>query len=573
MNKLTLALLIVLLGFLSIASISDNDIWFHLKTGEWILKHHALPLKDVFSYTASSPTWMAQSWLSQIVFFIVFHLSGFPGLILFKALVIMAAFILLYVVLVQRGADETIAALVVFLTAVLSRERFVERPHIFSFLFLSAYLYLLNQKGRRWRWVIVPLQLLWTNMHADHVLGILLCVVYVGWEMYLDSRLRGNDKGRTGNDSLFLLSVIAAAFLTPFTWRSPFYGLIAFNSGDAIFKYIIEMQPITFATVFRPFWVYTAAAAILMAYDPRRRFPEVLTSAALLFLTVKIRRFMPEFLIVSAPAVASGLSYLLEKIMDSRFRGNDSRSVGNDKYLRWVIFIIMVFITFEAIEHQEPRMRPGLGVNKDALPVGAAEFVARHHLKGRMFNPMRFGGYLLWRLHPQKVFMDGNGFDPQLMAREVRAYEPEVWKGLMDEYHFDFAILDNMDILGQYPARVLDEDPNWTLVYFDDAALIYARKDGADAALAKAQAYSDLKPNAPDLSYLDTIPDRKALKDQLRRAIQETPSLTAEVMLARVEEKDGDVEGAKRVLEQAVHDYPRVAGVRVLLQELESRRR
>jgi hypothetical protein len=560
MNKAVFSALTLLLIFLGVASIWETDIWFHLKTGEWILAHHAIPTRDIFSYTAAGHPWIAESWLSQVVFFLVYHLSGVPGLILFKAAVIVAAFMLLYVVLMRRGIDATVAAMVVFLAAVLSRERFVERPHIFSFLFLSVYLYILNLSDRRWRWLIVPLQILWANMHGENVLGILLCVVYVGCEMSQDSspfglRMTGDNWLRmTSNKLIFLLAVIAVTFMNPFTWRSPFYGLITFNSGE-LMKYVIEFRPTPFTSVYRPFWLYAAAAVMLTVFDRRRRLSEVLAGVIFLILAMRVTRFIPEFLIVSAPAVASGLSYLLENMMEGRLRPT------------WLIFVIMTFITIQVVDKQIPQMRPGLGVNKDALPVRAADFISRNHLHGRMYNTMAYGGYLLWKLYPQvKVFIDGRTdvYGPQFIDHTLKSN----WQQLKDQYHFDFAVIDNIDIYRGYPARELDEDNNWALVYFDDVNLVYVRKDGADAAVAHGRAYHLLKPNAPDLSYLDAIPDRKALKSELLRAIGEAPSLTADQMLARVEEKDGDFEGALKVLEDAAHDYPRVAGVRELLREL-----
>ena len=562
MNKAVFFVLSVLLAFLGISSVWDNDIWSHLKTGEWILAHHAVPSRDIFSYTASGQPWIATSWLSQVVFFTVYHWTGIPGLILFKVLIIIAAFMLLYAGLLRRGTDGTIAAVVVFLTAVLSRVRFVERPHIFSFLFLSSCLYLLNHPDRRRRWLIIPIQLLWANMHGENVLGIMLCVVYVGHEMW-ESR-RGFSRS-----IIFLIAVAAVSFVNPISWRAPFFGLISLNNSDVrFFKYIVELRPTTFAQAFRPFWLYAGAVVALVAFDRKRRAPEVLTGAILLFLAARVTRFVPEFLIISAPAAASGLTHLVETMIDPHIRARWTNNTILVRASSAAIFIVMAFVTAQVIDRQEPRMRPGLGVMKDALPVGAARFIARYRLKGRMFNTMGHGGYLLWRLYPQqKVFIDGriDVFGPELLEREVNAYQPRVWKGLMDQYHFDFAVLDNGGIFGAYPARVLDEDNNWALVYFDDVNLIYARKDGVDAAFAKARAYYELKPDAPDLSYLDSVWDRKLLRNELVRALQEAPSLTAAVMLARVETKDGDFGDALKVLEGAVNDHPRVAGAHVLL--------
>src|ERR1039457_5581810 len=81
----------VLLLLLFSGEIRDTDIFWHLKTGQYILQTHALPVPDPFSYTSVSTAYpgeevtrrfnLTHEWLSQVVMYLVYTAAGFPGLV------------------------------------------------------------------------------------------------------------------------------------------------------------------------------------------------------------------------------------------------------------------------------------------------------------------------------------------------------------------------------------------------------------------------------------------------------------------------------------------------------------
>ena len=40
-----------------------NDLWWHLKTGAWIVEHDAIPRVDPFSLTNAETPWVDHGWL------------------------------------------------------------------------------------------------------------------------------------------------------------------------------------------------------------------------------------------------------------------------------------------------------------------------------------------------------------------------------------------------------------------------------------------------------------------------------------------------------------------------------
>ena len=74
---------VLFLGILGMAArnVVDPDIWWHLKTGEWIPQHHAVPRVDPLSYTRAGQPWIAHEWLSELGMYSLYRLTGASGLI------------------------------------------------------------------------------------------------------------------------------------------------------------------------------------------------------------------------------------------------------------------------------------------------------------------------------------------------------------------------------------------------------------------------------------------------------------------------------------------------------------
>ena len=81
--------------FMAVEKVHNYDIWWHLKTGQWILEIGKIPESDPFSFTTPDAAWAPHYWLSDVLFAIALGVSGIDGLILFKALIVGAAFFIM----------------------------------------------------------------------------------------------------------------------------------------------------------------------------------------------------------------------------------------------------------------------------------------------------------------------------------------------------------------------------------------------------------------------------------------------------------------------------------------------
>ncbi|MFZ0953533.1 MAG: hypothetical protein WAN17_14775, partial [Candidatus Sulfotelmatobacter sp.] len=169
-RNLFLAALFVGLFAMAARDVTDPDVWWHLKTGQYIAQHRSVPHTDPFSYTRAGQPWVAHEWLSELFMYEIDHTTGWGGLILFFAAVLTAAFFLLYL---RCGPATYVAGVATLVAAWATVPVWGVRPQILSLLLTSLWLLILHRSERNPKllWWTLPLTLLWVNLHAGFAVG------------------------------------------------------------------------------------------------------------------------------------------------------------------------------------------------------------------------------------------------------------------------------------------------------------------------------------------------------------------------------------------------------------------
>jgi hypothetical protein len=147
------------------------------------------------------------------------------------------------------------------------------------------------------------------------------------------------------------------------------------------------------------------------------------------------------------------------------------------------------------------RATPALGVavNWARLPVRACDFMAEHDVRGRGYNMFWHGGYLLWRFWPRRdrlPFMDihqtGTRADRDLQV--LSQTDLRAWNRLDQRHRFDWVLLPTRQLSSQNLLDYVDADTSrWALVFADDAASLFLRRDGRTADLAERFGYREMR--------------------------------------------------------------------------------
>ena len=473
-RALPLGALLVFVAGLSLHPMAESDLFFRIKAGEEILRRHGLPGRNLFSFTYPDYPDLDASWLFEIGAALLHRRGGFPAIVVAKTVVLLATFAAAYGLCRRRGAGRVASALALAAAAFVARERFVERPHVFSFAgeiaVLAAIDALVARTGRGAGRVAAALLAgvaLWANFHAGvFVAPLLLAAAALGaWR-------DGNGAARR----LALAAVGAAA------------AVVATPLGFGIFRYLrlhLVLPALHPVDEFRsPTWVSDAAwfvysgvvVAVAAAGALSRRGAWRWTWAAapvgLALLALRSVRFAADVALVSAPILAVGLTALGERV-----RARWPRIL--EAPLPTVLAVALLG-GFAVVPRLAPSGPSGIGLDVREVPLGAIAFVNENGLRERMYNDFEIGSYLLYDPvggYPRhRVFVD-----PRLPAYPPELHEilgrddlsRDEWTAVMDRYGVETGLLAYAGL----NRRVAWWDPErWALVFRERDARVFVRR-------------------------------------------------------------------------------------------------
>ncbi len=479
------------------------DLWWHLRLGGEVVARHAPARLDTLSYTFAGRPQFAGEWLGDAVLYAVHRAAGFGGLNALKAALVLLTLFFLGAALRRRMGDRgtflpvTVATLALVLFAL--RFRLFLRPYLFTVLFSALYVWLVERwrSGARDRTVLAaPLAMLvWTNSSVGSVFG----VVILGAAAVADL-IERRGPALLGVSGLTL----AASLASPEGIR--LYELALGLTSDPYRARVPEYQPITAGLLFGgawmqwlPFEVLVVLVAVrLLALGGWRDAVHGSLVAFFLYEAWRQVRLIEAFALVAAVPAGLALDGAVSRLLPVLVRRRAAMSWALTAGVAAIIPCVWVF---------NSGLVYGSGVKDRTFPEGAARFVESAGLRGRLFNTYGFGGYLAWRLPDRPVFIDGRYrrvYTPEFLGEYLAAGESaEGWRKAAAAYGFDYAVVAYSLLKPVFPAPLAD-DPDWSVVYWDDVSVVAVRRSPATAALIDRLGYRVAKPTCCfDFGYLD----------------------------------------------------------------------
>ncbi len=157
--------------------IQPHDYWWYLRLGKDILETGAVPVVDTYSSIQAGQPIVYQSWLSAVFLWLAFKTNGIPLTILLVALLIGLTYGMLWQLMRQGGIGSRLATLLTLMAGLSGSNNWGVRPQLFSYPLFLAVLWLLmkwQNREQKFLWLLVPLSLLWTNLHGSFILFFIL---------------------------------------------------------------------------------------------------------------------------------------------------------------------------------------------------------------------------------------------------------------------------------------------------------------------------------------------------------------------------------------------------------------
>jgi hypothetical protein len=451
----------------------EPDIWRHLRTGAWILQHGAMPQVDPFSSTMAGKPWIAYTWLFDVIAARLFGAIANRGILLMTSglsllgMAALTALLARYTYLVRAMVLAAAAYIAMLpLTA--------PRPWIFTILFFIVELWLLLQacerSRREWLYPIVPLMILWANIHIQFVYGLALIgafALHASLPAKSSDVFPAPDKDG-GLSAAWLWSLLGAASVAtlanPYGWR--IYSVV--------YRYAIQHAPLDLIQE-----MHAPAFRDLASW-----FVLVLTCLAWFALGVSRRKPLLLIALLAASCWCGFRSArdvwftaILAAVVLARWWQPEG-TVPKLGWKGWTAAIALagggLAVTVGASNALAEKAIP------QHFPQQACEFIESHRMPGPLYNSYNWGGYIVWRLPEMPVSIDGRANlygDARLVQSTNTVRASAAW--LQDD---DLTRAKTILIERDAPlATVLRNRADFRAVYEDKIAVVFQRADSSKA--------------------------------------------------------------------------------------------
>jgi hypothetical protein len=391
----------------SITAFFSGDIWWHLRTGLWILQNHGVPRSGLFSQYVDRP-WVASSWGFDVLTAGAYKLLGlraFPVLLMgFKLALAAVAFLL-----AGGRRDNFWCAVLLSAIAQYVIVDLLPLPVLSSILFFGVELLLLLQSRRyndvRPLYWLPVLFFFWANLHGQFLNGLLLLGLYLAAE-FAEFLLHtcGASSFSAPAHSLAKVSAIAglsaaATLLTPYPFQL-FPSAFQTAYGKVLFKDFQEMQALAFR---RPqhFVLLLLVMAAFFALG-RQRSRDLFKLDVMCIFVMLAFRVQRDVWCVVLPAIA----VIGDALADCQHEAEPRKSSPGWKWEKPLV-AVLVLVVFLAAMIRIPNSKALMNQVSRVFPVKACDFIRANQLSGPLFNTYPWGGFLIWYLPEYPVSIDG----------------------------------------------------------------------------------------------------------------------------------------------------------------------
>jgi hypothetical protein len=469
--------------------ITDTDIFWHLAAGKEMVRSGGILFTDPFAFSLASPQWIDLHWLFQLAVFGLHSLGGERALITFK-LACVASTVILLCSIHPRRRYAVVASLISIVLFYNARYLICLRPVLITIVCMASYFLLFEYARRterhRFLWLGLPLQVIWTNSQGLFMIGLFIISAYlfeevVGW-------LRKNGPFPSVHAAV-TIAASAGCLLNP--WgidglRLPFRLLqrISPSANNIYSLNIAENVPLFSLSGYESLYTVTVAVTALIVIAlfiiNRKDFraAHMALFAGFLYLAWSAERNVLLYIVAIIPIIG---------FHGSRcdVTGHPARSIhSGNKISSALIMIPILVIVLLVIRHSMvvAVFPPHRQLSPFRFPEKICDYLEQYPCEGRMFNDIRQGGYLIWRMYPPKqVFIDGRLIirSPEFFSEYLAILkQPTLFTRVAEKFNITqvilpWAVFDLHHRLIQW----LYHSDEWQLEYTDGASVLFVRKN------------------------------------------------------------------------------------------------
>jgi hypothetical protein len=385
---------------------TDPDFWWRLRDGELFLNIGVIKF-DPYSYTMPIFPFVDHAYLQSIVFWLGYQIGG-KFLLSFLYSAIAVSSLLLSVSLIGKKERDFLSDTfhkslkvnagnlgnIIFLAgAFLMFSFFGIRVQVMSWFLLSVFLHILfkDKLFRKYSGFLPAYFFLWANIHGSFLLGLTIMLIVFAVKII-----------KRKANTTYLVSLVLLSALS--TLINP-YGIgiwseVLSSVADSRIRFaVIEWMPSVFYPNFNMIILISLTAVFVFRYFRRFRLSEILVFIYLLLQSLMSRRHLPLWVITAIPLIGKGLYF---------FYSNELKDRVSQKRFALAYKYFFVFSAFIIFAQAFLELKGAASYREgDFYPQNAVSYITENGIPGRIFSDYGWGGYLIYKIPDNKVFIDG----------------------------------------------------------------------------------------------------------------------------------------------------------------------
>jgi hypothetical protein len=504
--------------------IADDDFFWHLATGRYIVENGVIPGTDVFGELTQNVKWIPFEWGWDVFSYLLYQIGGFNLILIFRSIALVFIFWFIFRLLNKFRVNSIVSLIVLASLIVAMMDRLTPRPHVITYLFFIVLInilvsakYLERNKYYKYLFFLPLIFLIWGNFHPGVLAGGLILFIFTVSEtlVYLfPDKLTSSGITALNKDQLIKLWVISIAsalvlLINPHgiqtyiytyghtnmkmleyikEWRSPFDPEVGYSFINLLFK----------------IFLFGGFLILIYAYIRKDIFVAIIYIGFVLY-SIRAIRFMIDYEIIIAFFLALSLDYFINLLKQKNSFNKFISFVLYNNIVKIAVVLGMIFVMYNIpdgslyVKIMRYYRIFGLGVDNAYMPVQLMDFVKENNISGKAYNYFESGGILVWSIPGQKNFIDSRNLNDDIYFE----YRSIMTKGAgfadkIEKYGFDFIIYVDPDLIRRPQTlqsniiSYFSDNPNWKLVYWDDRSFLFLKNEERYAELIKKYEYKIL---------------------------------------------------------------------------------
>lgn len=466
---------LVFIALIGIRTISTPEIWTHLAQGRTNVPISYLEAADSVNTTH----------LYDKVVYGLWNIGGAPALIIFNVVCLLATFILLIQVSKKWGGELS-QGFALLISGQLIFQSVDVGPQTMMMLFIALFIYLLStiKKTAVLFAVLIPLQILWTNMNGSFLFGPFIAALAA---IQAGQMAKGSNRKNQQTPQVGVMAGLAVVLLAA-TLVNPYFAKL----HSQVFANIAMPYPIYWSSLFREYFQTPARDPLIFLtlilgagglITLKKRLPIMLTTLAIIgaFLIVRSMQTALLFAVLAFPFMVLSFTAIGEYLTGSftTLLGKQEKMLAPAVQTVFVLLVVLASIPIAsncAYVQSGSASKFGLGVQDELFPSGAEAILGHPAFPAKAINLAADGGYLAWTYPDRKIFIDyrPGRYDRKLLEdlNNMMAGNAEAYDAICEANRPEAIIINTLSPASAQGIVTLLSRRIWKLAYFDGTTAI-----------------------------------------------------------------------------------------------------